>query len=386
MIWKNLYIEKLVAGGYGLARTEAGIVFVSGVIPGETVNGTQYGKKGKTVYIKADEIVISSDKRVEPPCKYYGKCGGCSWQFIDYEEQIRQKREIFTECLRRTGKIREIPEIDVFKSEPRNYRIRSQIRAEKGISGFYSSGTNDIIDIDYCIILDDLINKILTDKKTLPDGIIKAVAGDKLATEPVIKDLSHTKTNIEAGSYSFLVPGSGFFQSNRFLLKELGTWALNKISGDFCLDIYGGVGFFSIMLNKCFRQCILIDNSQVNTLYAEKNIKNNNLEGFKAVCADAAEFLQKGSFPKPDCIIIDPPRTGMSKKVISAVSGLKPCFILSVSCDPATHARDLNYLVKSAGYSLKELALFDLYPQTSHIETAALLELTGTKTNNLMVS
>lgn len=381
MILKNLYIEKLVAGGYGLARTGSGIVFVTGVLPGETVNGIEYKKTGKTVFVNAEEIVKPSEKRVKPPCEYFGICGGCNWQFMSYETQVGQKKSIFIECLNRIGKMKEFPEIEIFESEPWNYRIRTQIKTKNRKAGFFSLRTNKIVDIENCKILYEPLNRIFENKKIIKKDIkqIKAVFGDKLAMDPVIPGLSFKDAALKVDDYSFLIPGSGFFQNNRFLLKELGTWAGKDISGAFCMDVYGGVGFFSCLLNKCFKKGVLIDNTDGAVKFANKNFIDNGIKHFNAVCSDAGSFLESGKFVKPDCIIIDPPRTGMLKNVRNAICRIKPRFILSISCDPATHSRDIKHLMEDSEYKLKKLALFDLYPQTSHMETAALLETTDIK-------
>ncbi len=382
MKWKNLYIEKLVSGGLGLSRTESGIAFVSGVLPGETINGYQFRKTGGCPVIKAEEIVISSDKRIKPSCKYFNNCGACNWQYMDYDIQSLQKREIFTECMRRIGKIAELPEIEIFKSEPWNYRLRTQIKISKKSSGYFGGRTNTVVDIDKCMLLHEPLNRLFNTDVKFQRGIeqIKAIYGDKLSTDPVIPGLSDRETTIIVDNKAFLVPGKGFFQSNRYLLKELGTWAAEKISGEFCLDIYGGVGFFSILLNSCFKKGILIDNMRLQTKYAKKNLINNGIKHFKAVCADAGDYLKAGNFPKVDCIIVDPPRIGLTKTVRENIGKIKPRYILSVSCDSGTHARDIGYFKNVLQYEIKDIALFDLYPQTSHMETIALLEYTGTKT------
>ncbi len=381
MKWKNLYIEKLVTGGLGLSRTESGIVFVSGVLQGETINGYQFRKTGGCLVIKADEILNSSDNRIVPKCKYFNNCGACDWQYIDYDKQVQYKKEIFTECMQRIGKIAELPEITVFKSNPWNYRLRTQIKINGKDSGYFSSRTNTVVDIDKCMLLHEPINQLFNKEVKFQRGItqIKAIYGDKLSTDPVIPGLSERETTITVNNKDFIVPGRGFFQSNRFLLKELGAWAEQKIQGESCLDIYGGVGFFSILLNKCFKKGILIENMRLQIKYAERNFKNNEIKHFKAVCADAEKYLESNGLSEVDCIILDPPRTGLSKIVREAIRKIKPKYILSISCDSGTHARDLGYFKNVCGYQINNIALFDLYPQTSHMETIALLEQTDSR-------
>ena len=175
-------------------------------------------------------------------------------------------------------------------------------------------------------------------------------------------------------SHSFMVSGDSFFQGNRYLSEKLGAWSLDVLEGESCANLYGGAGFFSVFLGKRFSRGILVDEVLKQVKLARLNFENNGISHFSAQAQPVEEFLSKSApFPSIDCLIIDPPRAGISQKVRDAIAKLLPRTIFSVSCNPATHARDLGFLVTTCGYTFIKAALFDLYPNTHHIETAVVL-------------
>jgi 23S rRNA (uracil1939-C5)-methyltransferase len=153
----------------------------------------------------------------------------------------------------------------------------------------------------------------------------------------------------------------------------MGCWASPYVCGEYCVDLYGGTGLFSVMLGKKFSGGLLIESVRSLVNLADDNIESNNCSHFRAVCADAehfSHFVQQ----KPDLLIVDPPRLGLTKQALNAIAATNPSTVLYVSCDPSTQARDVGSLVNKAGYSITHAALFDCYPNTYHIETALLLE------------
>jgi 23S rRNA (uracil1939-C5)-methyltransferase len=173
-----------------------------------------------------------------------------------------------------------------------------------------------------------------------------------------------------------MVSGDSFFQGNRFVSEKLGTWPLDLLEGDQCVDLYGGVGFFSILLGKRFRRGVLVDNIKAQVELARLNFENNGIGHFSVRAQSVEDFLfcSARSRTPVDCIVIDPPRAGISPRVRDALKKILPRTVLSVSCDPSTHARDIGFFVNMCGYSIVKAALFDLYPNTHHIETAVVLK------------
>jgi 23S rRNA (uracil1939-C5)-methyltransferase len=375
-------IEKLVSGGSGLARTDSGVVFVRDVLPGERVEIEPCGKQGGVAVARPVKVVEPSPARRGPPCPLYGKCGGCDWLPIVYKEQLAIKKEIVLDCFSRIGRIKNLPAFETISAQEFGYRHRVQIKIDgKGNAGFFARQTNDVVPVRSCPLLVGPLNDLLAgiaDKKLPLPHLCKnlmAIAGDdeRIASFPVIPGHTCASVSITVGGRTFEVPGSGFFQSNRLLLERLGAWARDHAAGAFCVDLYGGVGFFSIMLADCFTKGLLVESVGPQAADANKNFERNLITHFTAI-EDAAENLVSLAGKKTiDCLVVDPPRTGLSKKVREAIATLKPKTFLYVSCDPSTQARDTGFLVNYAGFTIASAALFDLYPNTHHIESVLLL-------------
>ena len=377
-------IEKLVHGGMGLARTDEGVVFVSDVAPGEIVGIVPEKAIGGQACARPVAIVEPAACRRAPPCEYFGTCGGCDWLHLSYGDQLSIKRDIFIESLRRIGKIDLTVDCEMLDSPEFEYRQRCQFKIDLGSAraGFYKRKSREVVSISRCPLLMPELNSLL---KALPRSIgslsrdasqIRAIVGSDghAASSPQLQNLTGHGAIIRVGPHSFMVSGESFFQGNRYLSEKLGAWPLDVLEGDLCVDLYGGVGFFSVFLGKRFSRGTLVDDVLAQVKLARLNLENNGLSHFSAVAESAENFLSKTAQSPPiDCLIIDPPRAGMSPKVREGVARVLPRTILSVSCNPATHARDLGFLVTKCCYTIVTVALFDLYPNTHHIETAVVL-------------
>ena len=383
----QLVIEKMVFGGYGLARTKDGVILIENVLPGEVVKADITKKKGGVPVGIPYEFVETSPHRKEPRCKYVGDCGGCDWQHIEYTQQLNFKRDIFIDCLTRIGKIKSIPEIEVIPSPQWEYRIRAQLKVnvEKRCIGFFRRKTNEVISIDNCPLLDPQINILLKNQKEIIPALtknvkqLKVIAGtnNSITSKPQVAGFTQSEATINVGKIKFIVTGNSFFQGNRFLLENLGRWAEPSVSGKFFIDMYGGLGFFSIMLGKKFSRGLLIESAEQQVEQARKSYADNNMDHISAKATSAETFFDKQSntLPKTDLIIVDPPRPGLTRKVREGIRDLKPRAVLYVSCNPSTQARDVGFFINKCGYIIERGALFDLYPQTHHMETLLFLRL-----------
>jgi 23S rRNA (uracil1939-C5)-methyltransferase len=400
----TVQIEKLVFGGHGLGRDGGGVVLVPDTAPGEVVEYEDAGTKGGTRAGRIVRIIEKSPHRREPPCVYANECGGCDWIHLRYDEQVRCKKELFLDCVDRIGKFARPDDIDVLTAEtpgvvdtsctdnrPRppaefGYRIRAQIKIDRQNrrAGFFKRKTNDVVGIDRCPLLVDEINGVLARLNSgmidvVPGDIkvVKVLAGSGVASCPRIDGLTHESTEIVVGGIRFLADGGSFFQSNKFLLEALGRWAYGHIGGKYCLDLYGGIGFFSLLLCDNFDSVVLVENVRAQVRDAERNFLRNGKNHLKAILADVerGNGLDKLIHPRrPDCIIVDPPRPGLVKSVRKRLVSAAPTAILYISCNPSTFARDARALI-DGGYKLSRWALFDLYPNTHHIESAAIFRL-----------
>jgi len=378
----DLRIDKLVHGGLGIARTPSGVVFVTGVLPGELVHARVTGSRAGAVFAEPVDIPAPSPERRTPPCPYAGVCGGCDWQHLTYDAQIRAKREIALDCLHRIGRLRDLPGPEVLASPEWGYRMRTQLKIDHSRTavGFFRRSSNEVIDLDRCPLLCGELNGLLARRAEalgkLPATIaqLKAIAGETIASDPVVEGLTCARTIVRAGERRFPVSGDSFFQGNRFLLEPLGTWAAPSVGGQLLWDLYGGVGFFSVMLGASFARGILVESVGAQAEAARRTFAENGMTHLTAETAAAEEFLARPS-ERPDCCIVDPPRPGLTRLVREAIGRIRPRTILYVSCDPSTQARDAGFLVNRCGYAVKRMAIFDLNPQTHHIETALVMTL-----------
>ena len=247
-------IEKLVHGGLGLARTDRGVVLVSDVAPGEKVRVIPDGARGGQPCARPVEIVEPAACRRAPPCEHFGTCGGCDWLHITYDAQLSIKGGIFVECLERIGKIRLNDACEVFPSPEFGYRQRCQFKIGRlpAKAGFYKRKSRTVVSIARCPLLVLPLNVVLEALPRLVGQLpsdthqVRAIAGTDgtIASSPVLRNVTVDTTVLRTGNHSFTVSGDSFFQGNRHVSEKLGTWPLDVLDGGYCVDLYGGVGFF----------------------------------------------------------------------------------------------------------------------------------------------
>jgi 23S rRNA (uracil1939-C5)-methyltransferase len=376
----RLTIEKLVFGGQGLARTPDGVVFVDGVLPGEIVEAETTGRQGGAPVATVRQLLQPSAERVVPACPHAAVCGGCDAQYIEPAAQVHHKQAIFVECLQRIGKQKDLPPVDVFASEPWQYRIRAQLQIDRqaGAIGFFGRASNDVVAIDRCPLLVDSLNRVLDDKETvmarLPEAAaqLRVFAGDSaVASAPAVAGVSEQSVDVTVGGCRFRVGGETFFQSNRFMVEPMGAWAKAHARGETLIDMFGGIGFFALQVAGAFERVLIVEADATMAEAAGTNAKLNQCGNIEVLQAGAEAFFGPRHQRRhhADCLIVDPPRTGLSREVRSGIATTKPPQILYIACDPASQARDVHFLTTQAGYHIEKAAMFDCYPQTHHLET-----------------
>ena len=433
----ELQIEKLVYGGDGLARLPADAqgrgktVFLPFVIPGEQVEASVVESRSGFARAKLDRILTASSDRVVPPCPYFGKCGGCQYQHIDYPAQLRFKTEILRETLRRTAKLELDQEIQVHASEPWNYRNRTRVRLQHDPAftlGYFEINSHKLLAVESCPISSPLINQAITavwalgralkipatvhgmqffanhdDMQLLVETYVRdrdttdackafaaalksrlgSVAGMIVfATSPVEDEtrqrapmssvrneesvaIGDDSLNYHAVGREYRVSGGSFFQTNRYLIDDLVKTATGEATGKTALDLYAGVGLFTLELAGKFEDVVAVESSP----HAFGDLKHNAPRNVRATRATTEEFLQKrGEKLAVDFVLVDPPRSGLGDKATAALGRTSASQVTFVSCDPATLSRDLRLLLES-GFKVEQAHLFDLFPQTAHMET-----------------
>jgi 23S rRNA (uracil1939-C5)-methyltransferase len=239
------------------------------------------------------------------------------------------------------------------------------------------------VDVDICPLLVSPLNALLENKTGVLSSLagsvnqVKAICGmhGPPASFPVLEGYTEKYTDITTDTYRFRVSGKSFFQANRHLHHHLGTWARSSLSGNYCIDLFGGTGFFSCMLGDLFSGGIMVDHDSDQVILAKKNLMANNIRHFRAKAVFAEDFLRLPLPFPPDqvCMILDPPRTGLSRQVLSSITRILPRQVIYISCNPSTLARDSGELTRTGKYSISRIALFDCFPQTHHIECGIVL-------------
>ncbi len=387
-------IEKLVYGGSGLARLEGRVVLVPFVLPGERARVEIASERPGMLEAGLSELLEPAGGRVDPLCPFFYRCGGCHYQHAAYELQLDQKRSILAEALRRIGKLETPGAIETLAGEPWGYRNRSQFHLDGRRIGYFGFGTHDLVDVDRCPISSPKLNEALRalrdmmrDRRwprfvrslelfTNESGVQVTV---RESEQPVarrffdwcaerVPGFAGGPLEYAVGPERYSVSRGSFFQVNRFLLEPMVGRAIGDAAGEWALDLYAGVGLFSLPLARRFRRVSAIETGAG----AVRDLERNAQRGGAPVEAhqSSAESYLDNLDHTPDFVLADPPRAGLGKASVRALMRLKPPRVHIVSCDPSTLARDLAALT-AGGYRLERLTLVDLFPQTFHIESIA---------------
>ena len=384
----DVEIERILPGGQGLAHAEGMTLFIPLSAPGDKVRVELTRIKGRNGFGRIKEIIKPSPHRVEPPCPYFGRCGGCDFQQLKYAEQLAAKAEIIRDCLFRIARIEKVPAIEVTPS-PREWQYRAranwQADPEHRWFGYFEQGTHNVCDIEYCAVLTPELEKVFkTVRRAVRDGKldptareIDAVCGeDGISVSPAVADFQTRHVSRMAAGYSYRFDAKSFFQINQDLLEELVRRALpsNVFGHNLAVDLYCGVGLFTLPLARLFKQVIAVESNSGAARFAELNTSTAGLKNVQVHTARVGEWLLAHHPAPTDLVILDPPRTGAESATIQGILQLKPRWISYVSCDPATLARDLKLLMVD-GYCIQNVSAIDLFPQTHHVETIAHLSL-----------
>lgn len=422
----RLSVEKLVYGGDGLAHADGSTVFVPYVLPGEEVRAAAKSRQKKLVWAELLEVTSPAKEREKPRCPHFQKCGGCQYQHISAAEQLRLKKEILRETLSRLGGISWDGAIIEHAAKPYGYRNRAQWAIRGGMPralGYFLPESSVVLPVDECPVLSPLLARTflklqdMTRSGALPAGVLEIEAFADSADEQIALNiafdrfakpaeeltaafrgalpqleslllLDQKKNKFElsgpgyltqkVGEYEYRVSHLSFFQVNRFLIEDLLKSAVANARGELALDLYAGVGFFTLPLAKTFARVVSVDAN----LAATRDLRTNaELAGVEVTSHNehVEEFLKKTE-ERPEFVLLDPPRAGLGAKAARELAELGAREIVYLSCDPSTLARDLSALTNSARkpketpaqenpYEITEMHLFDLFPQTFHIET-----------------
>ncbi len=394
----DVTIEKLVYGGEGLARLNGQVVLAPLVLPGERATVETLEAKPGLVRAKLVELQETSGDRVEARCPYFGRCGGCHYQHAGYEAQLGFKRAILAETLRRVGKIEPPEEIGVVAGEPWHYRNRVQFHIQGSEIGYLEARSKRLCGIEHCPISSGRINEVIERlRRMLRDArwprFVSAVEVFTNEQEVQLNVLQSARPvarrffdwcaemipgfvpgalDYGAAGESYRVSGGSFFQVNRFLVGQMIEAAVEAAGGESALELFAGVGLFSLPLAKRFAKVTAVESGAGALRDLQFNAERAGV-AIEAHQSSVDTFLASAS-AVPDFVLADPPRAGLGKNAVRELLRLKPAGITIVACDPATLARDLAGLI-AGGYRLDGLTMVDLFPQTYHIEAVVRLAL-----------
>ena len=432
----ELTIDKLVPGGDGLARHDGKVYFVPFSVPGERVRVRIVEAKMDFARAVVVEVLEPSPDRTAPGCPVFGRCGGCDWQHLSHEAQLRHKVSLAEDALRRMGGI-SFPGLAIEGGKPWRYRNRVQVhQGQGGKRGFLARASHDVIKLADCPIARPAFGDLFVPPAAngpapqpafspegrsagpgrhtawshpLPDGrdfliseepgatghgvILSGASGD--GPEPPAADARAAIIREAAPAYMGPLPAGSdgpievsllgktirfdlrcFFQSNLEMTARLIPWALDGLKGESALDLYCGVGLFGAFLADRYKSVLAVEENPISLEYAQGNIGATH--DFLRGRVEDLLLEERGPLAsaRPECIVVDPPRTGLDKAVAGFLAEKRPADLIYVSCNPVTLARDLKGLL-AAGFSLADLRLFDFYPQTAHVEAVAKLKWVG---------
>jgi len=436
----ELTFEDLALGGEAVARVDGGmVVFVRGGVPGDRARVEITKRKQRFAVGEIVELLEPSSLRITPRCEYFGRCGGCKWQCLDYQDQLRFKQQQVADTLARIGKLQDVSVNDIIGMEsPWYYRNKMEFTfgwsdREGLVLGQHVAGRWDkLVDLQTCYLQSETSVEIFslcrdfTRKQEL--SAFSTKTGEGLLRHVVIREGKHTgdiMVNIvTSGEYfpqldrfvkylitgypmisgiiltinrrkgqssqgqeehllfgeaaisdtingfSFKISARSFFQTNTLQTERL-YQTIQRMADDnkegIAVDLYCGTGSIALHLASQFKTVYGVELVEDAVSNAEQNAERNNIDNLSFRCGEVRKVLPDLLQTSPELIVVDPPRAGLSKKIVRNILKMSPRQIIYVSCNPATLARDLS-MFADGGYVVLEVQPIDMFPHTYHIE------------------
>jgi 23S rRNA (uracil1939-C5)-methyltransferase len=381
----ELTIDQLVAGGDGLGRFEGIPIFVPRSAPGDRLRVRLTERKRDYGRAQIVKILAPGPGRRKPPCPHFARCGGCDLQHLEDGLQSRLKAAAFLETLHRLARIEPPGPVPVLTGAAWGYRLRTQLHtgvdAESGrVSvGYHARGTNDLVPVEQCPILAPVLEEQLATLPerlhdlgdTLPKRIdLAAGDGERFATAPVVADLPRGDLSLQVGAFTYRFDARCFFQGHRELLGTLVETAVGPWEGGLAVDLYAGVGLFSLPLARRYKKVLSVETDRIAIRHARANARQNRCSNLEIEAMAVESWVRR--WPKGvDRALLDPPRSGLGGPARRVLLEQGPARVTYVSCHPAALARDLRVL--RPAYRMESLTVLDLFPQTGHIEAVVQL-------------
>jgi 23S rRNA (uracil1939-C5)-methyltransferase len=400
-------------GGSTVAREEDGrVVLVHYALPGEAVEVRPLGRRGGVAFAAVERVLEESPDRVQAPCPYFGECGGCHWQHASYPAQLQLKRKVVEDVWSRAG-LRLPPDTPVLgMDDPWRYRIRGEFECIYGRDGSFALGfhrlrSHSVLAIDECLIhhqriedglaafrqaVNELgvrgLKHLLLTAEPGGNGLlwsarVEGKAGrslDELSarTQELLPGVALLEDSIdlELWGLHFRVRSDTFVQANHRQMPLLYRTALDMLGltqEDRVLDLYSGIGTLSLAAALEAGSVTAVEENPRAVALGRLAARINGATNVEFVHGRVESALKKVRLGEHDALLADPPRAGFEQAALAEVLRLGTPRIAYVSCEPSTHARDIALLIRG-GYRLRRAAIVDMFPQTYHIESVALLE------------
>jgi 23S rRNA (uracil1939-C5)-methyltransferase len=369
----DLKITDVAFGGQGVARENGKAVFIPFTIERELVSAKITREKKQFAEAEVVDLRQRSPYRVDPPCPYFGRCGGCAYQHIDYAHQLEIKTRQVRDVLKRIGKLDDVPIRPIIPSPlPYAYRNRVTVHAANGVIGYFQRDSNRLIDVEHCSIAMEEVNRELADLRShdVPDG--------------------HYTLRARSGPRVFSQTNDGVANALRDLIVQL-----MPSNQELLVDAFCGAGFFAKALVGKFQRIVGIDWDRFAIAAAKEDAtkKETYIAGdieaelsrvleqtgdVEAAVPAAKTHARAGDTPATT-LIVDPPAVGLSARLRKTIVDLAPATLIYVSCNPATLARDLAEL--HSRFKIESVTPLDMFPQTAEIEVVAQLQRSNASTN-----
>jgi len=373
-------IKKIVYGGWGLAHHDGRTLFLPCTAPGDTVEFTIVKEKKQVLFGRVDAIVEPSPQRIAPECPVFGACGGCHMLHLSYQDEIATKEAVLLENLERIGKVKTALAGVIVSPERFGYRNHAEFRVNgERRPGFAARESDEVVPFPQqgCLLLSPVMREAIADlpPESLPAGGEVRVRLDRFGAVHfwgLTDRAGPPDILMEAKGYLFPVSPQSFFQVNRYLndaLLDL-VVSLPREARRKLLDLYCGVGFFTLPLSRLVMEATGIESDAAahrSAIAARRLNKTTNIRFLHGMVEKRIHKIRD-----IDIIIADPPRSGINAQALKGIIKIRPTELIIVSCEPPTFARDAARLIE-AGYVLSAVHLVDLFPGTYHIETVALL-------------
>lgn len=379
MIGSVLAIAK---GGAGIVRDGERTVFVPGVVAGETVEYDDAGRLRSAWRGRLLRVLEPSRERVPPPCPHYGDCGGCNLQHMSIAEQQRSKAAILAENLRRIAGSAPPPP-PLLASPAERFRSKAEFQVAGGAAGFFARESHRVVAVGGCLLLprasEEHFLRLRLRTAALERGQWRVLSnGDIVASRLEGEDgrgewLSRERTvPFAIGPHEWRVGPENFVQANLFQLAPMAALLTDVVERErpgSAADLFCGAGFFTLPLAARCSRVTALESDPANLASLRANLERNRIGHVRVLAADAL----RGAPLDAELVVVDPPRGGLSGRLVSALAGGRARTVVYFSCDSATFARDLR-LFQARGFALEALKLIDNFPHSDHFEIFSVLK------------